>query len=964
MRRTSLILILLVVNGQVSLADWRLESRVAATVVSISQDPPADPPVEPPVEPPIEEPPADPPADDPQEPEDPSKTPEEKPAEKKDDGKTDTTPPPLERSLKRSSGWDWKHLLSPSHLKEEFQSKVTLSGRKTMGFHSHHVSGDFQAFRDQNYFGEGGKSFTDNTDLSVRVNKLFGLFSMDWRWTNSRFNNPYDARITWGYESKNFQMELGDITASLTGNDLVSFNRSLKGSSFMTKFGNGGRLKYISSQTRAAARTITVQGNDSAGPYYLQASQIVDGSERIRVDNVEKRRGEDYTIDYYSGILYFREGMIIPRISTIVVTYETYAFNSAGSRIDGWRFETPLARGVNVGFTSMQQTSRSGSSLRQRTEQFYGRGAPTTPYDLEFIPQSSVGFPIIILVAGAPQVEGTDYYFDPVLPYRFYFKRFIPSTLIVQVTYTPRPDPGSQFGGTRKVEGIDFTLPIGRYGGVSWNMARSALNDAGAKTTGTAQLMDARFELGRFSFNGVYRDIPTTFIGIESIGFRRNERGYQTDMGYAFNQQTQLRYSRNKARVASYTSTTSNPSANFTDTDIQSLIFNWTPQNGPSVTYSRSQNHADNLSVRSRQSSDNLRLSKTWNRLNTSLDFNQSKSVSDPRSSQLPRSVYNISSTRFSATWQASNQLSISGVSAISLIRDTGRKTNARDLSLNLSWQPTETIRATYSWRDSSSGNLFLTSNLNENRTRQVGGSQLTGSGGFQNGWGIGYNGNGFSSGAPSYGSFTSYGSQGKGQTLSLSWYPTQALSFEAQFNQNRASGDYQSNSDSKGLTFSASYAPRDWLSFTTSWTRQDVSFISSAGNSKNEYLSASVEIGPLRRWTFSGSLYAMKTSSLLGQDQFGDSGSYSQDPRGVAARITYAVGARQNLFVDWQTSEITGYLASRESLIYLGYEYRLTSNLSLIAAYRIRDQRNLDPEYQQYSYRSNSFDLNVGLQF
>jgi hypothetical protein len=71
-------------------------------------------------------------------------------------------------------------------LEEEFRRTVTITGRKSIGYHLHDIEGDFTAFRDQNYFGQGGRRVTDNTELTIRVNKFLGFLSFDWRWTNSR----------------------------------------------------------------------------------------------------------------------------------------------------------------------------------------------------------------------------------------------------------------------------------------------------------------------------------------------------------------------------------------------------------------------------------------------------------------------------------------------------------------------------------------------------------------------------------------------------------------------------------------------------------------------------------------------------------------------------------------------------------------------------------------------------------
>jgi hypothetical protein len=435
-------------------------------------------------------------------------------------------------------------------LQEEFRRTVTISGHKRIGFHLHDIEGDFAAFRDQNYFGQGGQRVTDNTELTVRVNKFLGFLSFDWRWSNSRFRNPYDARITYTYESPNLTLEWGDITASLGGaNPLVGFNRTLKGASATATWGRN-RFRYITSETKAAARTITISGNDSPGPYYLQGSQIVDGSERVQVDGVEKRRGEDYTIDYFGGILRFRDGMIIPRTSTIVVTYETYAFNAAPSRLQGFRWRAISAVGSTWALRCSRRSRRCARGCVDAQNSSTASARPLRPMTCSSRPCATRANPVIITVAGAPQVEGVDYYFDELLPYRFYFTRFMPRTLIIQVEYTPRPDPSSTLGGDREVMGIDLTLPLGRVGSLVWNAAQSRAVAQGSRLEAIAHNATGRFEFGRLALNATYRDIPAEFIGIESVGFRRNERGYQADLSYRFSAISNLQASFSNLRVS------------------------------------------------------------------------------------------------------------------------------------------------------------------------------------------------------------------------------------------------------------------------------------------------------------------------------------------------------------------------------------------------------------------------------
>ncbi len=879
--------------------------------------------------------------------------------------------PERARAQKRDTLDALQTLRSWESLQQEFQRTVSISGRKSLGFHLHDVEGDTSAFRDQNYFGRGGQRITDNTEMTIRVNKFLGFLTMDWRWTNSRFSNPYDARITYTYESPNLLLEWGDITASLGGaNPLVGFQRTLKGA--MANFQwERNRLRYIRSETKAAARTITIQGNDSAGPYYLQGSQLVDGSERVQVDGVEKRRGEDYTIDYFGGILRFRDGMIIPRTSTIVVTYETYAFNSAPNLLEGWRYETSLGRGYNFGFTMLSQQSTTRTALRRRTEQFFGFGAPSVPYDLQFPPLRDANNPVIITVAGAPQTEGVDYYFDPELPYRFYFTRFMPQNLIIQVEYTPRPDPSSTIGGNREVMGVDLTIPLGRVGNVVWYAARSKAQAQGSNLEATANVATGRFEFGRLSLSATYREIPAEFISIESVGFRRNERGYQTDLSYRFGTHSNFQASLTRSRVASLNPLSNSFSSSFTDTDIQSYTYTFTPPSGFQLTLNRNTNSARTPNSRTEQTRDSVSIARNWSNLNLSLGYEQSNADSFSSLSGGTRLFYRIRSWRAQADWRINAQLNLRASAASSDIRQSqpasgnnirATNTRSRDYTFDVSWRPLSTLSLNYRWRDSDSGMLNLEALTP--RSRQLG-SPFPPTGGFPSSpWGAGYNGNGFSSGAPIFSGYTYFGVRGKGQDLSIQWTPLDALSFDVQWSQNRSLGDFQTNSFQESLSVGASYMPLDWLSLVVSWSKQDVRFLTATGSSSNEFLTFGADIGPLRRWTINLNVYAMKTRSVFGEGFQGGQGDFSQEPVGFSGRVTYDVGRNQNLFAEFQRTNIEGYLPSRDTLFNIGYEYRITRNWAFVLSYRFREQLNLDPQYSQFSYRARSLDASMNWSF
>lgn len=831
--------------------------------------------------------------------------------------------------------------------------RIQVGGSKTVGFHLHEIDGDRQSFNDQNRFGEGARRTTDFTDLSVRGQKLFDVLTFDWRWTNTRFGNPFDQRVTLSYQTKSFGAEVGDITASLGGtSSLAGFQRTMKGISLVAKFGGGSNLQFVTSTTKAAARTITIPGNNSSGPYYLQASQIVDGSERIQVDGLEKRRGEDYRIDYVTGILTFREGMIIPATAAIVVTYETYAFNANAGRIDGMKLTLPFGKGFNFAVTAIQQKSRGSSSLLTRTDQFFGFGNPAAPYDLEFPPLIDAGHPFFLTVDGLPQTIEVDFYFDHVLPNRFYFRRFIPGTSIVKAIYTPRPDPGSGLAGDRRVVGYDFAIPIGRYGGVNLNIADSEATQLGGKIRGTAKTATTNLNIGRLNYSAAYRDIPPTYIAVESVGFQRNERGSQHNATYRFSDFSSLTWSRNQSRVSAFTSGSgSGINVQPADSTIQNWAFNYSKPKSPAITFSRTENRTKSSTSDSKYINDNARVSHEFGRLSVGADIGRTRATTTSAlGGNQSTTTYNIDSLRGNATWRPWNNLSFNAVAANSSIIQSGQRSTANESRFSVNYSPWSSLTLDYEISDNDSG--FRPINL----PSQFGG-------GFNNGWGYGYNGNGFSGGSPFGGGLTSYAVSGKGQSVRARWTPFTALSVDFQHVRQESAGEFVSNSSAKTTAASATYSPLDWISITGQWAKQSIGFLSGSGSSENDMFFATLQIGPWKRWTLSFDVQQVDTASVI-VDGLGERGEIRQKLGSLGGRLEYAINPRQNVFMDWRTSRTQGYQGSRDFFANLGYEYRITENISLIFSGKLRELRNFDPELQRYNYRARTLDAELAFRF
>jgi hypothetical protein len=305
-----------------------------------------------------------------------------------------------------------------------------------------------------------------------------------------------------------------------------------------------------------------------------------------------------------------------------------------------------------------------------------------------------------------------------VLPYRFYFTRFIPQNLIVQVTYTPLPDPGSTIGGDREVIGIDLTLPLGRVGSLLWNAARSRAQTLGSALEGTAHTLEAKLNFGRLNLNSVYHRIPAEFIGIESVGFRRNETGHRSSLSYQLSRATLFQLNWSQSRVASLNTQQSGFRASFTDTDIRTYTLSHTPANGFSVNLTRTQNRATSAVSHNQQTVDTLSIGRNWRNVNLTLGYDRTDAVSRLQGTSGSPTVqtYQVQSLRARVDWTVSAQLSLQGTAAVSQVRHSGSPSGAapsdsraRDFSLNASWRPSDRLEVNYRWSDRDSGTLGAT---------------------------------------------------------------------------------------------------------------------------------------------------------------------------------------------------------------------------------------------------------------
>lgn len=113
---------------------------------------------------------------------------------------------------------------------------------------------------------------------------------------------------------------LGDFTADLTEVEFARLTKRLSGVKLSGNYERWG-FDALASNPQGQSKLAKMYGDGTQGPYNLGSSPVVIDSEKVRVDGILQKRGDDYTIDYNAGAITFIKRSII-NIQIIEVTYD------------------------------------------------------------------------------------------------------------------------------------------------------------------------------------------------------------------------------------------------------------------------------------------------------------------------------------------------------------------------------------------------------------------------------------------------------------------------------------------------------------------------------------------------------------------------------------------------------------------------------------------------------------------
>lgn len=828
-------------------------------------------------------------------------------------------------------------LVAPAHAqltpwaRREIFDKIQITGQRRLGFHVSEVSGDAEAYRSETYYGLGGKRFTDVGHVNLSGHNVLGTISFNVQLSDNRFADPQAQKATLTYKNGPVNVDLGDIRGSLLGgNRFVLFNKSLRGVSAAVRQGRFA-AKGVFSESRGSAKTISFNGNNSSGPYYLGNSQIVADSESVRIDGVAMRLGQDYVINYELGAITFIN-RIVPPTSSIIVSFEALGFNANKGTVQGVAASYDLGRFGRAGVTWLAQTARSSGGLSTRLEQFQGFGAPSTPYFLQFEPLQSR--PILIRLDGVLQTEGIDYHFDTQNVSVFFFHRFVPATSIIDVVYTPKPT--QTVDGDRRVLGLDYRIPLGKLGqngSIGYSQAFGELLSDVSPLSGTARGIDADYRAGGLTIRGAVREVPDGFVSVESRGFNRNERAWDLSAEMlagkwsygASNQNSSIAIRRTDSNGAlTFTRTRATQGrafASYRESDTS----NWALEHVRSGSRFSGQE--------TRLDTTTLSTSRRIGKLSTRLGLERQSGFGPIGLTTPTPGSLELETLRFEASYALGTAWTFAGRASGSQISTDAGSGFGKDMSLSVRYQPGEHLFVNASYSLSDSGQLALL-------------------GAFQNGQGLGYGGNGFSGGASS-GAFAG-ATDSRLLQVSSGYRVSDRLAFDARYYETRAVGSVSSNSETTAYGLGMHWDLGSSHAIDFSLDNSKTRFVGSDLSSDAVTMYGAISGAP-GRWS-----YRVGSSVLLtgGNSQFG------QDSSSIDAALSYRLDPKQRLTASYQSGSSQGYLPQSDAFFGLSHHYQIYSSLELVTSYRWRNVSNLDPLITSGAYRSTGFDIELAFSF
>ncbi|MFH2034428.1 MAG: hypothetical protein ABIJ26_06975 [Candidatus Margulisiibacteriota bacterium] len=199
-------------------------------------------------------------------------------------------------------------LLGASATLAETYPKIDVSGYKKWEYSKPDVQPEANYFLGLThlggyYPGASGGPWQERLQLQIMAlltEKLAVSYDIE---QQPEIPDKYDVKVSY---DKKHELTFGDVNTTFSGNEFASSTKFLNGVVVTSKGDDYDLVLVPSSKLKSQIQSFTSQyGTNIKGPYSLGHGSIVEGSEKIEVNNIPQIRGTDYIIDYFEGKVTF-----------------------------------------------------------------------------------------------------------------------------------------------------------------------------------------------------------------------------------------------------------------------------------------------------------------------------------------------------------------------------------------------------------------------------------------------------------------------------------------------------------------------------------------------------------------------------------------------------------------------------------------------------------------------------------
>ena len=199
-------------------------------------------------------------------------------------------------------------ILAASCILADTYPKIDISGYKKWEYKQEKVDPLTNYFLGLTYLGGfsptvSGGPWQERLQLKILAqlsDKLSTTFDIE---QQPETPERYDVKVN--YDNKH-ELTFGDFTANFSGNEFASTSKYLNGVMVTSKDEGYDFIAVPSAKLKSQIQGLTKQkGTNTKGPYSLGHGSILEGSERIELNNILLERGTDYIIDYFEGKITF-----------------------------------------------------------------------------------------------------------------------------------------------------------------------------------------------------------------------------------------------------------------------------------------------------------------------------------------------------------------------------------------------------------------------------------------------------------------------------------------------------------------------------------------------------------------------------------------------------------------------------------------------------------------------------------